>query len=158
MSDCTTTHCNTGKIRNGTHFTAYESGARSEWPDHSLEIPGLGEIRGKHFLKDKVGLTGCEISINSLPPGVSMPFHHTHQQNEEVYVFIQGKGQMQVDGDIIDVQEGSIVRISPNGLRTWRNNSDEPLLYIVAQMRENSLNQYGIGDGVVPDQAVTWPS
>ena len=159
MTDSATSHsCNKNETINGTHFTAYESGARSEWPNHSLEIPGLGKIHGKHFLKDKLGFTACEISINSLPPGTGMPFHHTHQENEEVYIFIQGKGQMQIDGEIIDVQEGSIVRIAPNGLRTWRNNSNEPLLYIVAQMRENSLRQYGLGDGVVPEQMVAWPN
>ena len=152
-----TTPSNTNKTRNGNNFTAYESGARSAWPDHSLEIPGLGEVQGKHFLKNMVGLTGCEISINSLPPGAGMPFHHTHQENEEVYIFIQGKGQMQIDGEIVDVQEGSIVRIAPSGLRTWRNNSNAPLLYIVAQMRENSLKQYGLGDGIVPQKEVLWP-
>jgi len=153
-----TTSSNKSKARTGRNFTAYESGARKDWPDHSLEIPGLGEVRGKHFLKDMAGFTGCEISINSLPPGAGMPFHHQHQENEEVYIFIQGKGQMQVDGEIINVQEGSVVRIAPNGLRTWRNNSNEPLLYIVAQMRENSLRQYGLGDGVIPEKAVTWPN
>jgi len=149
---------NRSASRKGTHYTAYESGARNEWPDHSLEIPGLGEVRGKHFLKDMVGLTGCEISINSLPPGAGMPFHHTHQDNEEVYMFIQGKGQMQIDGEIVGVKEGSIVRIAPGGLRTWRNNSNEPLHYIVVQMRENSLRQYGLGDGVIPEKTVSWPS
>ncbi len=143
--------------KNGKNFTAYECGAKKQWPDHVVQFPGL-EIAGKHFLKDMVGLTGCEISVNSLKPGTGMPFYHTHQQNEEVYIFIQGKGQMQVDSEVIDVREGSIVRIAPHGLRTWRNNSNEPLLYIVIQMREKSLNQYGAGDGVVPDKAVAWPN
>lgn len=145
------------KSRNGKNFTTYESGARKEWPDHVVQLPGL-DLPGKQFLKDKLNLTGCEISINSLKPGTGMPFYHTHQQNEEVYIFIQGKGQMQVDGEVIEVQEGTIVRIAPNGLRTWRNNSKEPLLYIIVQMRENSLNQYGLGDGVVPEKAVSWPN
>lgn len=157
MSDRNTSHAK-NRTRTGRHFTAYEGGARNEWPDHSLELPGLGEVRGKHFLKDKAGLTGCEISINSLPAGAGMPFYHQHKENEEVYIFIQGTGQMQVDGEVIDVREGSIVRIAPNGLRTWRNNSNGPLLYIVAQMRAGSLNQYGLGDGVIPEKAVTWPS
>lgn len=142
---------------NGKNFTAYESGARKEWPDHVISLPGL-DLQGKQFLKDQLNLTGCEISINSLKPGTGMPFYHTHQQNEEVYIFIQGKGQMQIDGEVIDVQEGTIIRVAPNGLRTWRNNSMEPLLYIVVQMKENSLNQYGLGDGVVADKTVSWPN
>jgi mannose-6-phosphate isomerase-like protein (cupin superfamily) len=145
------------KTRNGKNFTAYETGTRKEWPDHVIQLPGLA-LPGKQFLKERVGLTGCEISVNSLNPGTGMPFYHTHQQNEEVYIFIQGRGQMQVDGEVIDVQEGSVVRIAPDGLRTWRNHSNEPLLYVVIQMRENSLNQYGLGDGVVPEKAVSWPN
>lgn len=92
-----------------------------------------------------------------MAPGAGMPIYHQHQQNEEVYIFIQGKGQVQVDGEVIDVHEGSIVRIAPNGERTWRNNSDEPLLYIIIQMRENSLEQYGLGDAKVPEKVVSWP-
>lgn len=143
--------------RNGKNFTAYEVGAQKEWPDHVVQLPGL-DLPGKQFLKDKLKLTGCEMSINSLKPGTGMPFYHTHQQNEEVYIFIKGKGQMQVDGEVIEVQEGTIVRVAPNDLRTWRNNSKEPLLYIVVQMKENSLNQYGLGDGEVPEKAVSWPN
>ena len=146
------------KTRKGNNFTAYEGGARKDWPNHSIELPGLGKVSGKHFLKDILGFTGCEISINSLPPGAGMPFYHQHKDNEEVYIFIQGKGQVQVDDEVIDVQEGSIVRIAPNGQRTWRNNSNEPLLYIVIQMKENSLRQYGLGDGIIAEKAVAWPN
>lgn len=145
------------KTKNGTNFTAYECGSRKEWPDHVVQLPGL-DLLGKQFLKDTLGLTGCEISINSLKPGSGMPFYHTHKENEEVYIFIQGNGQMQVDGEVIDVQEGSVVRVAPNGLRTWHNNSKEAMLYLVIQTRENSLNQYGLGDGVVPEKAVSWPN
>ncbi len=149
---------NKHKTVKGNNYTAYEGGARKDWPDHSIEFPGLGKVSGKHFLKDIADFTGCEISINSLPAGAGMPFYHQHQENEEVYIFIQGKGQMQVDGEIIDVKEGSIVRIAPEGQRTWRNNSNEALLYIVVQMREKSLRQYGFGDGIVAEKKVAWPN
>ncbi len=148
MSDC--------KIKKGSNFTAYESGFLKEWPEHSVEIPGLGEIPGKLFLKDALGFTGCEISLNSMTPGANMPIYHQHQQNEEVYIFIQGKGQIQVDDEAIDVEEGTIVRIAPNGERTWRNNSNESLFYIIIQVRENSLTQYGLGDAIVPEKKVNW--
>lgn len=156
MSDCKT-NGNQCSIRKGANFTAYESGVCKDWPAHKVELPGLGEIPGKLFLKDMLGFTGCEISINSMAPGAGMPIYHQHQQNEEVYIFIQGKGQVQVDAEVIDVQEGSIVRIAPNGERIWRNNSNEPLLYIIVQVRENSLSQYGLGDATVPEKAVSWP-
>ncbi len=143
------------KVKAGTNFTAYESGSLNEWPEYSVELPGL-TIPGKLFLKDALGFTSCEISVNSMAPGAGMPIYHQHQQNEEIYIFIQGKGEVQVDNEIIKVQEGTIVRIAPNGERTWRNTSNEPLRYIVIQARENSLNQYGLEDATVPEKEVIW--
>jgi mannose-6-phosphate isomerase-like protein (cupin superfamily) len=151
MSECKT-KC---ELKKGTNFTAYETGAKKDWPAHTVELPGL-TIPGKHFLKEMLGLTGCEISINSMAPGADMPIYHHHHQNEEVYIFIQGKGQVQVDAAVIDVQEGTIVRIAPNGERTWRNNSNEQLLYIIIQVKESSLLQYGLGDASVPEKATVW--
>lgn len=150
--DVCKTECGAKK---GANFTAYETGAKKDWPAHTVELPGL-TIPGKHFLKDMLALTGCEISINSMAPGADMPIYHNHIQNEEVYIFIQGKGQVQVDAQVIDVKEGTIVRISPNGERTWRNHSSEPLLYIIIQVKENSLVQYGLGDATVPQKATVW--
>ena len=149
-------HGNKNQARKGNNFTAYNCGARKDWPEHTVEIPGLGTIPGKHFLKDILGLTSCEISINSMAPGAGMPIYHRHKDNEEIYIFIQGKGQVQIDGEAVDIQEGSIVRIAPGGERSWRNNSKETLQYIIVQARQDSLRQYGLNDATVPEKAVTW--
>lgn len=45
--------------------------------------------------------------------------------------FIKGSGRFQVDGDVIDVREGTVIRVAPEGTRAWRNNSSEDLYYIV---------------------------
>lgn len=139
------------------NYTIHETGKTAQWPDHSLEVPGLGKIEGKQFVKDLLGTTGCEISINSLPANAGMPFYHKHDQNEEVYIFIQGRGEMQIDDDIIKVQEGSLVNIAPQGMRTWRNTGVEPLVYLIIQVKQHSLDQYSLTDGVIGEDAVTWP-
>jgi len=143
------------EVKTGIHFSQVETGDLSQWPDYSISLPGV-DLPGKLFLKDLLGLTGCEISINSMMPGESMPFYHRHHHNEEVYIFIKGQGQVQIDGKILDVKEGSIVRIGPEAERLWRNNSDEQLAYIVLQVKENSLGQYGVDDASVPEKAVSW--
>lgn len=145
------------EISHGNHFTACHSGDIQRWPDYIVELPGM-DIPGKLFLKDVLGLTGCEISINSMSPGAGMPIYHSHQQNEEVYIFIKGQGQVQVDGTTIDVKEGSIVRIAPEGERIWRNNGSEALIYIIVQVNQDSLNQYGINDASIPEKSADWPT
>jgi mannose-6-phosphate isomerase-like protein (cupin superfamily) len=113
---------------------------------------------GKVFLKELLGLTGMEISFGVLLPGAAMPFHHKHRENEEVYLFLQGCGQMLIDGEVLDVCEGTAVRITPAGVRTWRNTGDELLFFVVIQAKEGTLSQWTLSDGIGVPDAVGWPS
>lgn len=145
-------------LTTGKHFSVFETGAVAQWPAHDVELPGIGTLPGKQFLKDALNLTSCEISVNAMPVGAGMPFIHDHQQNEEVYIFIGGEGQVKVDDTEVDVKEGSIVRIAPGGERLWRNTGNTPLQYIVIQAKAGSLTQFGLADATAPDKPVVWNS
>lgn len=114
------------------------------------------EAEGKVFLKDVLNLTGAEISVNKLAPGKSIPFYHKHRQNEEIYIFIKGTGEFQVDDTVFPVSEGSVVRVDCNGERCWRNNSDEDLFCIVIQARSRSYEGGTISDGIGVEKRVSW--
>lgn len=126
---------------------------------HAGEWENLDQYNeyAKLFLKKLLQLTGMEISLNKVPPGQEAPFSHKHQKNEEVYLFVKGRGQFQVDGETFDVREGTVVRISPAGVRTYRNNSDEDLYYIAIQAEENSLTQWTFSDGIKMEEKASWP-
>lgn len=146
------------KTVTGSNFTAIHTGPLSQLDSYKLEVPALNRtVRGKLFIKEFLGLTGMQISMNKLPAGAAVPFYHQHRENEECYIFVKGRGQMQIDGQVFDVEEGSIVRIATTGSRTLRNNSSEELNYICIQAKENSLNIDTFEDGIKSDQAVTWP-
>ncbi|WP_028612671.1 cupin domain-containing protein [Paenibacillus harenae] len=136
---------------NNINFSVVEAG-----PFSSLMSMSKVPIPGKYFLKDRLGLTGMEVSLNQLPQGGSIPFYHTHRENEELYLFIGGRGQFQVDGQIIDVKEGTTVRVAPEGERTLRNNGTGDLSFIVIQVQAGSLRQWVETDGVILDKPVTW--
>lgn len=105
--------------------------------------------RGKVFLKDKLDLTSCEISVNSAAIGSKPPYSHKHRQNEEIYIFLKGAGIMRVDEDEFTIGEGSCVKVSPAGCRWLENTGDVPLLYICIQAKENSLEQSLFEDGEI---------
>src|ERR1700722_19427520 len=111
------------KTQSGANFSAVHTGRFDELGNNcTLVHPKLKrKVPGKMFVRELVAATGMQISINSLAPRISTPFTHQHKENEETYVFIKGKGQMLVDGDVIDVEEGSVVRISTKGSRCLRN-------------------------------------
>lgn len=147
---------NTTGVRHDVNFSVFHAGKLAAWDENHVEIPGVGTLPGKQFIKDIIKSTGCQISINSMPAGAGMPFHHAHKENEEIYIFLGGAGEMQIDGKIFPVGEGSIVRVAPNGLRCWRNNGTLPLTAIVIQVRAGSLRQHTRDDGIASDQPVVW--
>lgn len=64
-------------------------------------------------LKEALNLTGCELSISEFGANVSVPFVHSHKQNEEVYLVLEGGGVLFVGGDEIAVNAGDAIRIDP---------------------------------------------
>src|SRR5947208_5558464 len=99
------------------NFTCFYAGPMEGWAQFRLEPPDVPlPAKGKLFLRNLLGSAGLEISLNVVPPGKGIPFLHKHQQNEEVYV-VGGRGQFLVDGESIDVEEGSVLRICPPAAR-----------------------------------------
>ena len=148
--------------RQGAHFHAADLGPASGWKDYRYFHPKMGrEVRGKFFLREPLALTGAEISINSLPPGAAIPFYHKHRENEEIYFFLGGSGEMQVDGEVIPVREASRESAksppgSAGGERTWRVTGGESLTYLVMQVKAGSQAIGTIDDGERIDKPVEW--
>jgi mannose-6-phosphate isomerase-like protein (cupin superfamily) len=144
--------------RSGENFTLARIGKAEELQRYAIRHPLVGQsVPGKLFLKEVLGLNAMEISFGLIPPKTSLPFYHKHQQNEEVYLFLNGTGQFQVDGEVMEITDGTAIRIAPNGVRSCRNQGDEPMFYIVIQAKSGSLEQWTGTDGVGVPGEVTWP-
>jgi len=145
--------------QSGPNFSLARVGKVQDLMQYTVESPRLGlSLSGKLFLQAVLDLTAMEISFGVLPAYASMPFLHKHEQNEEVYLFLKGEGQFQVDGQVIDVCEGTAVRVAPAGVRCWRNTSAEDLFYVVIQAKAGSLEQWTGTDGIGVPDAVEWPA
>ncbi len=142
----------------GSTFKAAALGLFKDLDEYSYTLPALSmTVNGKVFLNELLGLTGSEISFNKLPPKKSMPFYHKHHKHEEVYIFLSGKGQFQIDEKIFPVEQGTVVRVNPEGERTWRNVSDlEDLIFIVIQSPAGQIEATKTTDGVAVEKRVSW--
>ena len=109
----------------------------------------IGKAEGARTeLHDKLGLTGAEISVNTLPAGASVPFVHAHKANEEIYFVLSGKGKAVIDGDEVALSEGDWIRIAPAGKRQFFASSDSPISYICIQVKAGSLGAYTADDAI----------
>lgn len=112
----------------------------------------LGQFEGKSFLKETLGSTSCEISYGSLGTGEAIPFFHSHKENEEHYLILSGEGRFQVDDEVFDISEGSVIRVSTNCDRNLKCTSSTPMIYVCVQAKEGSLGNYTATDGVINER------
>jgi len=146
------------KISEGQNYTAVNVGATDEVIQYELPLGPDMVIPGKVFVGQALGLTGADMSYQTLVPGQDGGFYHTHKTHEEVYIILKGKGEYQVDGQNIPIQEGSVIRVAPAGKRTIRNNGTENLTMICIQYKANSFAEGDspMDDGVILQEPLKW--
>ncbi len=101
-------------------------------------------------LHDKLGLTGCEMSVNAMPAGAETPFIHYHDQNEELYMVLAGDGKLWLDGDVTNIAEGDCFKVEPAAHRCLKAGANG-LRYICIQAKAGSLAQFTMSDGKIAE-------
>lgn len=107
-------------------------------------------------LHEALGLTGAEVSINTVPPNGGVPFAHVHTNNEELYIVLEGKGELWIDGETLPIQAGDSFRIDPAGKRAIRAAADSSLKYICVQTKAHSLGGFTMTDVKLVDDKAPW--
>jgi len=144
------------KIGSGANFSAINIGKLNSLGEYELYLAPEMKILGKVFGGNALKTTGAEFSFQMFLPGKESGFFHKHTTHEELYFFLSGTGEYQVDGNLFQIKEGSVVRVSPNGVRSVRNNGNEPLIMLCVQYKEATFTEEDAQDGVILDEPVKW--
>ena len=128
----------------------------SEIGEYVLQLSPEIKIPGKVFGGAAVGATGAEFSFQMFRPGSETGFVHTHKEHEELYFFLSGNGEFQVDGQVFPVSEGSVVRVAPDGKRSVRNNGTAPLVMLCVQYKGGTFTAADATDGNILGEPVKW--
>jgi len=83
----------------------------------------------RYVVSDNTTLKNLVLSSTKLRPNKSTTGHR-HAGQEEVYIFVEGKGQMELDFRIFDVQAGDVVTIEDNVFHKVHNTGDYTLEFI----------------------------
>ena len=143
-------------VADGRNFSAISVGKLNELNEYVLQLGPDVKIPGKVFGGAALHATGGEFSFQVFQPGTETGFLHTHKVHEELYFFLSGRGEFQVDGQVIPVGEGSVVRVAPEGERSVRNNGTEPLVMLCVQYRGNTFTEADAADGNILQKPVKW--
>jgi mannose-6-phosphate isomerase-like protein (cupin superfamily) len=62
-------------------------------------------------------LQNSGVSFFKLEPGFRVPFGHTHKEQEEVYIMLDGSARLKLDDEILELEPWDAVRISKETMR-----------------------------------------
>lgn len=95
-------------------------GSMNTWRDHLGGFVPQTTRQGRRVVDHEMTNQFIGMTANAYEPGEEAGYWHTHSEIEELYIFLEGSGQMGLDEDIVDVTAGSVVRVGQGVWRTWR--------------------------------------
>lgn len=96
---------------------------------------GKGQVINALLYGDRDFSTNLRFIIYSeLLPGTSIGYH-SHENNEEVYVILEGRGTMTIDGEAHEVSAGDVILNKPYGSHGLENTSDDILKILVFEVQ-----------------------
>lgn len=107
-------------------YQVTQIGGLDEWRGHYGGFRPETSRDGRRVVDHELTMQYIGMTANALEPGEEAGYWHTHSQMEELYVFLEGRGQMGLDDDVVDVGPGSAVRVGQGVWRTWRAHPESP--------------------------------
>jgi len=102
--------------------------------------------------RSQLNLTAVGIGLIHLPPDEGYTFTHSHAEQEEIYIVVEGQGTIYIDGELLDIARGDLVRVSPSARRALKAAPETNLFVIcaggvAAGYPKNPNARYLIDDG-----------
>jgi quercetin dioxygenase-like cupin family protein len=105
--------------------------------------PGLeGRFGRKYLDSEHLGVSYWRYS-----PGVRSPVAHSHREQEEAYVVVEGSGRIRLDDEVHPLRQWDVIRVSPETVRAFEGGDDGLVLIAIGADRPEG------GDGVVSRDA-----
>jgi mannose-6-phosphate isomerase-like protein (cupin superfamily) len=116
----------------------------ADWTIRRLdEIPDvLGDYPGEMRMSaaSDLGTEQVGFTWRRMPPqtGGKGSYGHRHKTQEELYFVASGTLQFKLEDEVLDLGEGTIVRVAPHVARSvWNEGPDEAVVIIVSMKSED---------------------
>ena len=122
---------------------------------YNLSLEALPEwITG---LKDILELSGVGISTFNLPAGKGYTYMHSHEEQEEIYIILSGKGVIMLEEEAVNIAHGDFVRVSPPVRRAIKAHKEAPMTgIIVGGIPKIGYSRYKGSSSLIDDGIPDW--
>jgi len=138
--------CTDDNTQEGDPMADYTIVPVADVPDQAAEVgmdPDHFEIR---FLRERLGLQNFAVTFERFGGGWRPPAGHAHTRDhrhavqEEVYFLVSGRAQGNFDGEVVDLEPWTAVRVPPETVRSFRASSDEDAVFIAIAAPQAGLD------------------
>ena len=107
-------------------------------------------------IRDDIKLTALGMSFARLPIGKGYTYLHRHEYQEEIYIVLNGKGVIYMDGKLVELSQGDVVRVNPEVYRALKADDKFELVCLIvgelpAEGYPKQRNNRALIDDGVPD-------
>jgi uncharacterized cupin superfamily protein len=89
--------------------------------EDSAQSFGLGDHLETRFARKPMGLEQFGFSYQKLQPNFRQPFGHSHNEQEEAYLVIEGGGRVKVEDEIVELRQWDAIRVPPGVTRAFES-------------------------------------
>ncbi len=80
---------------------------------------GMAEMGEARFPREALGAQRIGLAHYKMHPGRRLGFGHRHEQSEEIYLVLAGKGRFKVGDEVFDIGPKDVIFCPPDAMREW---------------------------------------
>ena len=85
---------------------------------------GMPDGMEARFAREQLGLDRTGLTMFRLGPGLRVPFGHRHEDQEEVYVVVQGSARIKIDDKVVELGQWDAVHVPGDVMRNLEGGPD----------------------------------
>ena len=110
--------------------------------------PGMPGVEGR-FARKHLDSRDLGVSLFSYAPDLRSPMAHSHREQEEAYVVVEGSGHVRLDSELHEIRLWDVIRVAPEVVRAFEAGPEGLTVLAVGGPKPEG------GDGVM--SAEPWP-
>lgn len=139
-------------------YSKTEIGPLESWRENFGGFVEATSKQGRRVVDHELETEIIGFTANAFEPGEQAGYWHSHSRLEEVFLFLEGEGQMGLDDEVVDVKAGTVIHVSVGVMRTWRCKPESPtqLRWLCIRAGEGPLEAIPTDAEAIWDLPMPW--